>query len=176
MAINKVGELLNDWRVYREGSDDFVGATSVEIAGLSTKTADISGIGVLGEISAPVVAHFESIEVTINWRVPTQTSIVITGAEPIALELYGDIQNFDGGANQHIHQQIKVTIRGRGKNYEGGTFEAMNTMDGSNTIETHYLKYELDGKEILLIDKYAYIFRVNGVDRMAEIRKNIAMN
>ena len=175
-ATNKIPELLNDYRVYEEGKDNFVGATNVEIAGLSTKTVDISGIGLAGEISAPVVGHFESIEVTINWRVPTQRAITITGGAAIALEIYGDIQGWDSGDSKYVHQQLKVTVRGRGKNYEGGTIEPMNTMDSSNTIEVHYLKYELDGKEILLIDKYNYIFKVNGVDQMATIRKNIGMN
>ncbi|MBR1728500.1 MAG: phage major tail tube protein [Selenomonadaceae bacterium] len=176
MATNMVNEMINDWRVYEEGKDNFIGATSIEVSGLSTKTADISGIGLAGEISAPVEGHFESIEVKINWRVPTQKAIVITGGQTIALEIYGAIQNFDGGESKHIYQQLKITVRGCGKNYEGGTLEAMNTTDSANTIEAHYLKYEVDGKETLVIDKYNYVFRVNGKDFMESIRRTIGMN
>lgn len=87
-----------------------------------------------------------------------------------------DIQYFDSGSGKVVHAPMKIIIRGRGKNYEGGSIEAGNTSDGSNTIETHYLKYIVDGKETLLLDKYGHIFRVNGVDRMKQIRKNIGMN
>ena len=175
-SINKTVELINNWRIYEEGKDVFDGATSVEVAGLSTKTAEVAGIGILGTIDAPVECSFEGIEATINWRAPTAKAITITGGQPISLECWVDIQYFDSGSGKVVHAPMKIVIRGRGKNYEGGSIEAGNTSDGSNTIETHYLKYMVDGKETLLLDKYNHIFRVNGVDRMKQIRKNIGMN
>lgn len=40
----------------------------------------------------------------------------------------------------------------------------------------HYYKVEYEGKTIVEIDKYNYKAIINGVDLMAQIRKNIGMN
>ena len=173
---NKVPEAITDWRVYTNGKDDWVGATSLEVGGLSTKTVDISGIGLIGEISAPIEGHFESIELTVNWRIPTKKSLELVGGTATSLEAYADIQNWDASKGEYVHQQFKVTAKGRCKNYEGGTIEAMNSTDASTTIEATYLKYEIDGTNILEIDKYNSVFKVNGVDKMATVRKNIGMS
>lgn len=170
-----IPELLNDMRIYSKGQDDFVGATSIEIGGLSTKTAEITGIGLAGSLDAPVTGHFEGIEATINYQTPIPKAFEITGGKPIELEAYGAIQKFDPSSSALSYSQLKITIKGRGKNYEMGGMEPMNTMDGSNTIEVHYLKYEIDGKEVLEIDKYNYIYKVNGVDLLAEVKSKLAM-
>ena len=173
---NKVPEAITAWRVYSNGKDDWIGAKSIEIGGLSTKTVDVSGIGLMGEVSAPIEGQFESIETTINWNVPTEKSLELIGGSAASLECYADIQFWDASKSEHEHQQLKITIKGRCKNYEGGTIEAMNTTDASTTIETTYLKYELGGKEKLEIDKYNSVFKINGVDKQSTIRKNIGIN
>ncbi len=173
---NIVPEAITNWRVYTNGKDDWVGATSLEIGGLSTKTVDISGMGLTGEVSAPIEGHFESIELTVNWRVPTAKALGLVGGAAASLEACADIQQWDASKSEYVHQQFKVTAKGRCKNYEGGTIEAMNSTDASTTIETTYLKYEVDNKTVLEIDKYNSVFKVNGVDKLTTVRKNIGLS
>ena len=161
-AANKVPELISDMRVYQEGRDIFVGVTNVELPEIATQTTSITGIGMAGEIDAPVRGHFGSMEVTLNWRTPTQTATWLTGGGGVALEIYGNIQVFSQGP--------------RDKSYSLGSFEAGNTSDSSNTIEVHYLKIELDGTTVVEIDKFGYKCVINGVDLMAATRRNIGMN
>ena len=174
-STNAIPEALTDFRIYRKGKDDFIGAKSVEISGINAKTVDVSGAGILGEIAAAIIGHFESIEVKINWSVPTETALEIIGGLATEIEIYGNIQEWDGGESQYVQVPIKITVKSRAKSYEGGTFEAMNTMDGSTTLEATYLKYELDGKEKILIDKYNFVFKVDGKDQMDKIRKNLGI-
>ena len=52
----------------------------------------------------------------------------------------------------------------------GGSWEPASTTDAENTIETTYIKYEVNDKTLLEVDKYAYKFVVNGTDIMQPIR------
>lgn len=176
MAVNKVPEMLQDARVYWDGEDNMMGIANVDMPELSSSTASITGVGLAGEIDAPVHGHFQSMEMTLNWRTPHTSGLRISGGKPVSLQVYGSIQSMDSGANEYVEEQIVVTVRGRAKSYAPGTFEAMNTTDSSNTIEVHYIKIEMDGKTVVEIDKFGYKCIVDGVDFMAKIRQNIGMS
>ena len=159
MAVNKVPEMVTDAKVYWEGADTMIGVANIDLPEMSSMTTSITGVGLAGEIDAPVKGHFQSMELTINWRTPHVT----------ALQMYG-------GKNEYDDDCLRIVARGRAKSYAPGTLETGNTTDSSNTIEVHYYKVEYEGKTIVEIDKYNYKAIVNGVDLMAQIRKNIGMN
>ena len=52
----------------------------------------------------------------------------------------------------------------------GGYWEPESTVDETNTIEKTYIKYEVNGKTLLEVDKYAYKFVAGGEDIMQPIR------
>lgn len=171
-----IPEVINDMRCYIDGADDCVSASSVELADLSSMTTDVKGIGVAGTISAPIHGHFESLEIKVNWQVPTKTAIRYNGGRPIRFEAYSDVQGFDSGADEYTHDRYRVVARGRVKSYSGGSLEAGNTSGSSTTIEVHYYKLEYGGETLCEIDKYGYKAIIGGVDLLAEVRKNIGMN
>ena len=51
-----------------------------------------------------------------------------------------------------------------------------STADASNTLECHYIKFEVGGKTIVEIDKFGYKAVINGVDIMEAVRRNIGMS
>jgi hypothetical protein len=176
MAVNKVPEMLQETRVYWDGEDNMIGVANVDLPELVSSTTSITGVGLSGEVDAPVRGHFGSMELTLNWRTPHKSGLRTAGGNPVSLQIYGSIQNFDSGANDYVDEQIIVAVSGRAKSYAPGTFEAMNTTDSSNTIEVHYIRIEVAGETITEIDKYGYKCLINGVDLMATIRKNIGMS
>ncbi len=98
------------------------------------------------------------------------------GGKAIKFEAYSNVQGFDSGAEEYTHDRYRVVVRGRVKNYSGGSLEAGNTSGSSTTIEAHYLKLEYGGETLAEIDKYGYKAVIGGVDILAPIRKNIGMN
>lgn len=176
MAVNKVPEMVTDAKVYWEGADTMIGVANIDLPELSSMTTSITGVGLAGEIDAPVKGHFQSMELTINWRTPHVTALQMSGGKPVNLEIWANIQNMDGGKNEYDDDCLRIVARGRAKSYAPGTLETGNTTDSSNTIEVHYYKVEYEGKTIVEIDKYNYKAIVNGVDFLAQVRKNIGMN
>lgn len=175
MATNKIPELINDMRVYLEGADDLISVKTMELPKFESATEDITGIGVAGTISAPVLGHFGSMETTLEWQVPTKTSTQLYAGKTVSLDGYADIQGFDGGETAYTHDQYHVTIRGRVKSHEPGTLEAQKAMNSKTTIETHYIKIELGGSTLAEVDKYGYKCVIGSTDLLEEVRKNIGL-
>ena len=173
---NKIPHMLNDMRIYLNGSDKFIGAKSIELPNFETMTATVAGIGLAGEIDAPVRGHFQSMETTIEWNTTESTGLSLIGGQPVALEAYGSNQNFDEGKNEYVDEQVRVAIRGTCKSYTTGTWQAGNTADASTVIEVHYIKVDVDGETVAEINKYGHKCVINGNDLMAAIRRNIGMS
>ena len=175
MATNKIPEVINDMRVYRDGDDNAISATKMELPELKSLTTDVTGIGVAGKIEAPIEGHFDSMEATISWAVPTEANAKLFGGASVSFEAYADVQGFDGGQSEYTHDQYRVAMRGRIKSHKLGTLEAGSASNAETTIEVHYLKVEINGRELCEIDKYGYKAVLNGIDQLEQVRKNIGM-
>ena len=174
-ATNAIPEVLNDFRVYNEGETNDLGVATIELPNLENMTQDISGVGMAGEVDAPVLGHYASMETKINWRTPTKAAVRMSGGGGVSLEACGAVQEWDSGANEYRIVSYRVVIRGRSKSYEQGSFEAGNTTDSANTIETTYLKIDINGETVREIDKYGYKDINGGTDVLSAVRSAIGM-
>lgn len=171
MAINKMPEVLNDFRLYDESGSTLYGVAKLELPDFKSITQTVKGVGVGGEIEAPVLGQFESMETKISHNINSEWNLKLVGGQAVALEARGANQYWDSAANKYIIDTIRVVIRGRSKAMSGGSWEPASTVDSDNTIETTYIKYEVNGKTILEVDKYANKFIAGGEDLTQQIRK-----
>jgi len=176
MANNKIPEVLNSMRVYNDGEDNCLGIATVDLPELPNLTQTISGAGMAGEVDAPVLGQYGSMETTLNWRTPHHEAIKMGGGQAVALEIRGAIQNWDSGVNDYVIDAVRIVIRGRVKSLALGTFETANTTDTTDTIETTYIKIDLNGKTIREIDKYACLDAVNGKNTLADIKEALGLS
>ncbi len=165
-----VPEMLRNFRVY-EGSDDFIGTSDVELPSLESLNETIKGAGMAGEIAAPVIGHLGSIETKFNWRTITNKNASLVAPRAHTFDVRGDQQFYDSTAGEYITCAVKLLIVGSPKNAELGKLDPATTTGTSNVYETTYLKLEIDGKEKLEIDKYNYIFKVDGKDYLSASRE-----
>lgn len=176
-AINQVPEVLNDFRVYEEGSDNCLGVAKVELPSESVMTQTVKGVGIAGEVEAPVIGHYSSMETKLTWNTPTDTTHRLTGGRGVRLEVRGAIQCWDSANDKYTIIPTRIVIRGRAKSKENGSYEAGNTIEATNTIETTYLKIEQNDKVVREIDKYAYKDSIaDGTDLMSGVRSALGLN
>ncbi|WP_296813865.1 phage major tail tube protein [uncultured Megasphaera sp.] len=175
MAINKMPEVLNDFRLYDESGGTLYGVAKLELPDFKSITQTVKGVGVGGEIEAPVLGQFESMETKISHNINSEWNLKLVGGQAVALEARGANQYWDSAANKYIIDTIRVVIRGRSKAMSGGSWEPASTVDSDNTIETTYIKYEVNGKTILEVDKYANKFIAGGEDLTQQIRKALGI-
>ena len=105
-----------------------------------------------------------------KWRNTTDHFAKLAAHRTFDLDLYAAHQDYDAGLGLYVVRQIHVYLKGTPKHSNIGD---LIVGDGSNTeteLEVSYLKLEIDGKERVEMDKFNYIYKVDGVDYLAGVR------
>ncbi|MDF2891245.1 MAG: hypothetical protein K0R80_1612 [Clostridia bacterium] len=142
---------------------------SCQLPSIETQSGEIKGAGILGAIDMPVTGQVNSMVFSISQRGINKkaSNLAKPGIQNLELRFARDIITSDG---QTVPQGTKIFITGRNKKYDPGKVEGSTTMDGSIDFEVLRYRQVINGEETLLIDKLNYIYKINGIDYMAQIR------
>lgn len=143
---------------------------SCQLPSIEVQTGEIKGAGILGTIDMPVTGQVGSMTFTINMRSVNKNAANLAkpGIQNIELRFARDVVSANG---QIIPEGTKIFITGVLKKYDPGKVEPPTTMDGSIDFEVIRYRQVINGVETLLIDKRNYIYKINGVDYMQQIRR-----
>lgn len=172
MAIAGVPEIINSFNMYRSGSK-LVGVTGdVPIPALESMTNTTNGAGILGEYESIAIGHYGSTEMEIPFRcIDADYFTLISPSTAVDLTLRGAIQ-YSIRTNQNTGAVgMRVVVRGRCKSIEIGTVRARGQMDSKIKLELTYIYIEMDGKPKVELDKLNEVFKINGVDMLAQIKR-----
>lgn len=171
---NIVPEKMTKFRVY---ADDGVllGIADGNFPSLEFMTTEIKGAGIAGTIDSPGGGMFNSLVVTLNWRIITRDFMQLL--EPVAhtLDLYSELLSYDAGRGEYKKERFHVYMTALTKKGDMGKLADMESQEGNTEHEIYYMKTDIDGVEQLEIDKYNFIFKVNGTDYLADTRRNLGM-
>ena len=166
---NVVPEKGINFAVYLEGSD-CLGVAEGNFPNLEAMTSEVKGAGIAGTLDSIVLGHFNSTTVTLKWRNTTSDFAKLAAHRTFDLDLHGAHQDYDAGLGEYVTKPVHVYLKGTPKHSNIGD---LVVGDGTNTeteLEVSYLKFEIDGKERIEMDKFNYIYKVNGVDYLAGVR------
>jgi hypothetical protein len=107
---------------------------------------------------------------TVNNRADNAQYAMLSRPGEIKFEVVWIVDLFDTAGVKIGIKQHKVFMSGVNKTYNAGNVEVNSGADGSSEFEIYYYRKIVDGKEVLLIDKFNFKYVVNGVDYMANIR------
>lgn len=173
MGVNPIPEKLSNFNVYKE-NDKLVGVSGeITLPSLEAMTETISGAGIAGEYESPTPGHFGSMELEIPFRTVHDMSFNLFQEIGKSIILRGAQQIYDVAAGEYQTKALKITLRGHPKNLNLGTMAVGQPTETTPAIEVVYLKVEIDGVEVLEVDKLDMIYRVHGVDLLAEVREQI---
>ena len=66
---------------------------------------------------------------------------------------------------------MRVVFRGKPKKLAIGTVKQRASMDSSITLELTYILIEMDGKKRVELDKINGVYKINGIDKLAKVRR-----
>lgn len=171
--VNSIPEKLINFNVYDDGNK-LVGITNeVTLPTLEPITETISGAGIAGEVDSPTLGHFGSMTIDIPFRTVTDQSFKLFKPEAQLITLRGSQQAYDTAAGNVNKIPVKVVLRTQPKSMDLGTFTVGGPTNTTNTLEVLYIKITVDGVDVLEVDKYNFIYKVNGVDYLAEVKDQI---
>lgn len=169
-----VPEKLINFRVYQNGSD-LIGIADVTLPNLEAMTETVKGAGIAGEIDSPVLGHYSSMELELNWRTLEKPNVLLASPKGVQLDLRGAQQVYDSSAAAYVVRPVKVVVSGVPKTTELGKLDVGTTSDTKNTIEVNYIKITIDGEDVLELDKFNYICSIGGTDYLADVREALGL-
>lgn len=171
---NQVPEKLINFKAYNEGSD-LIGVVDVELPALEAMTETVSGAGIAGEVDSPTLGHYSSMTCRINFRTVTKAAAALAAQRAHQLEFRGSQQIYDAGAGSYSTQSVKVVVKAIPKSVELGNLTVGAPTETGNEFEVNYLKVWVGGEELVEIDKFNFIARINGEDYLASVRADLGV-
>lgn len=171
---NPVPERLINYRVYLSGNA-MAGVATADLPDIEAMTDTVSGAGIAGEIDSPILGHFGSMTLTLNWRTITADGIKLAAQKSHEIELRGSQQVYDAGNGTYNTVPVRVALRAIPKRLGLGSLEVGSTTDTETEFEVTYMKVIVDNVERIEIDKYNFKYVVDGVDYLASVRDDLGL-
>lgn len=155
------------------GAAVLLGVATVELPSFESMVETIAGAGIAGEYSSPVLGHFGSQMVKLQWRTVTDAAFSLLAPVRHVLDLRGSIQVQDPMRGVLLTEAWRIECTGQTKSSNLGRFEAGKVMGAELDLECAVIRVSKDGVPLIEIDKFNMIYRVNGVDHLAKVRRDV---
>lgn len=165
-------EVLNHYNVYNEGQVLIGISGEVELPDFEAITDTIEGSGIIGTLEEPVTGQFDSMQIKIPFSVLYEDLFAILDTTtPPTLTLRGSMQCMDPTTGVTDYYPVKVVVRGKAKTTKLGKMSKGKKMEPEVELEIQYISIDINGKNVVTLDKLNFKYSINGVDLMEKIRQ-----
>jgi len=172
--VSQIPERLVNFNVYGgPAASVFLGLATVDLPSFEVMTETISGAGIAGEYASPVLGHFASQMVKLSFRTPTKAQIDMLAPTSQRFDIRGSIQLQDPMLGAVLTQAIAVECRGQVKSMTLGKLEAGKVMGAELDLECAVIRVQIAGVPLVEIDKFNSVFKINGFDFLASVRRDL---
>ncbi|MBR8701160.1 hypothetical protein IX317_001842 [Fusobacterium sp. DD29] len=171
----KIPEKLANYRVFVDGKMSEAAIVDVDLPEIKFMSENITGAGILGEIESVTTGHTSALTLTLNIRTLKDEDFTVLEPRAYNLELKAGIQSYNRTAGKIETGKYNVLVKGFPKGVTLGKAAVGKPTDSKREFTVNYIKIELDGKEVLEIDKFNMICKINGTDFLADLRAAIGM-
>lgn len=170
MLSNKVA----DYRVYNRDGGKAVkvgDTTEITLPEIEELTDTIKGAGILGEIDLPTLGQIGSLSLEITFRSTNKETMALATSNQIEIRWVNDLIDTSNGKVRTIANKAFFTVRR--KKFAEGKLETGASQDGSMEFEVLAYRRIMDGREVLNIDKLNNVYKINGIDQLTDITRNL---
>lgn len=165
---------INAYNVYNAGTRLVGISDEVTLPDFEALTETISGPGFLGEIDEPLLGHFGASEIEIPFRTLNEEIFgLLAQGSAVNLTLRMSTQAIQEATMATDFMPSRVVIKGKSKGFTGGKVKQGNGTGSSVKVEIIYILIEVNGKKKFELDKLNFVYKVNNVDLLAKVRKQV---
>lgn len=168
IAINQIVNA----NVYVNGNTQMGRAQEFNIPDIEFESIEHKGLGLFGTIKLPAGAN--AIEGGVIWDsfYPDIRALIYNPFKNIQLMCRSNLQVFN--SQGLAAEEPMVTIMNVSSGKVGGTgHKNKENASFDDTFNVHSIKQTVGGRELLFIDVFANIYRVNGEDVLTKYRTNV---
>lgn len=168
IAVNR----LTNANIYLDGRSLLGRAEEVNLPDIKHKLSEHKALGMVGSVE--LWSGIEKMEASIKWN-SIYSDVLKKAANPfnsVNLQVRASVEVYN--SQGRVAQQPAVTyISGQFKNAPMGNFKQHDNVELTSMLSVTYCKQTINGEDVLEIDVLANIYKVNGVDVLAQYRNNI---
>jgi uncharacterized protein len=172
VAQRQIPERLVNFNVYN-GAAALIGMATVDLPSLELMTEEIEGAGIAGSYESPTIGHFKSMSVKLQFRTLTRDALDLLTPTRQTLDIRGSIQHQDPLLGVLDTNALRVECTGQLKGLTPGKLEPGKVMGSELELECAVLRISWDGQPVIEIDKFNMIFKVEGVDQLQKVRRDV---
>lgn len=177
---NPIPEKIRNYNVYigDTASQRLVGVSGeVTLPDIVSSGEEVSGAGLLGKYESPNDGHTDSMSMAIPVRIFSEDSLALAMGDYANVTLRAGTQSTDIATQRIVEQGLVINVRGPVKEIKPGKLAVGSPMDSEFTLEVLYFKISQNKegamKDLVELDKINFVYAVNGVDRLANLRRYI---
>lgn len=168
IAINRV----TNANIYLDGKSLLGRAEEVNLPDVKYKMSEHKALGMVGSIE--VWSGIEKMEASIKWN-SIYADVLKKTSNPFSalkIQVRADVEGYN--SQGRVSEVPSVTyLTGQFKNAPMGNFKQHDNVELTSMLSVTYVKQVINGEDVIEIDVLANIFKVNGVDVLAQYRNNI---
>jgi Bacteriophage tail tube protein len=165
-----------NYSVFGRGGRELLGLADVTAPNIQNLQDTYKGAGVFGEVNVSIQAHFQPIEVSLNWHQPTADAAFMYIQDGADLDLWMASQYTDSSNNRIVHKGWRLQMLTMPSGFDFGTIEVGASSSSVSTFQVTRFLASFDDKEQILIDVDNQECRIQGNDVAARIRQLIGKN
>lgn len=166
----KVDNGVTNFAVY-EDATEFYGMAEVTLPGISSITEEVKGAGISGTFNGAFVGHIEAMTLTLNFRSVTADAIRLAEPRNHQIDLRASQQAWDNASGRFKQTAVKHILMVTPTKLAPGKLAPASPAEASGEYAVTYFATYIDGVKKLEIDILNFIYFVNGVDYLADVRK-----
>jgi P2 family phage contractile tail tube protein len=163
---------ISNANVYLDGNSFFGQCEEIDLGTVKTVMSDFQGLGMVGLIELP--DGIDKLEGKIVWNSLYYDAAkrLATPFKSVQLQCRSNVQVFNnGGLVDEVPLVTLMTVTF--KEYQLGSYKPRDPSKFESPFSATYVRQQLNGQEVVLLDYLANIFRVGGEDQLAKYRQNI---
>lgn len=168
--INKV----TNANIYLNGTSFMGRAEEVTLPNVQPKMSDHKALGMVGELELPSGLQKMSAKIKWNAIYPDVMKQTYNVYKSIRLQVRANVETFED-SGRVAETPFIATLIITPKNASGTVFKPQDNVETENEFNVTAYKLEIGGEEIIDINIMANVWRVNGVDQLANYRANIGV-
>jgi P2 family phage contractile tail tube protein len=169
--MKDIPTLINDANVYVDEAN-WLGKSEVELPSIAHKVIEMKQFGISGSMEVPLIGHIDKLDGKIKFKAiePDALNVIYNPKKAPLLDVRAAQQKYNTSSGEIVIEDIKITMRAFFKNVKIQSMKQGSDSESEADYAAHYFKMEINGQEVLEIDKFNYIYKVNGEDILAEVR------
>ena len=168
----KQPELIVNFEVF-ENATNFVGLANVDLPNIQNLLQSINGAGISGNVNGVAIGNTEAMTATFHFRSGTGSVLDLMKPVKHTIDMRAAEQSWDTvgtGRDIAADKYVMVIVP---TNYQPGNVAPSAPPDVGMEVSVHYYAGFKDGKKLWEIDPYNYIYEIDGVDYMADVRRAV---